>query len=110
MFLSVMVIFALYAIFFILFEDYDRSHLQPFNEASDWHLLIFSFVVMGGLAWLLHRYSHRMDERISREQTEKENKMRRELTHNIAPPTFHQRCRNSFWSVPIFKPNASQPC
>ena len=84
MFLSVMVIFALYAIFVILFEDYDRSHLQPFNEASDWHLLIFSFVVMGGLAWLLHRYSHRMDERISREQTEKENKMRRELTHNIA--------------------------
>jgi len=84
MFLSVMVIFALYAIFFILFEDYDRSHQQPFNEASDWHLLIFSFVVMGGLAWLLHRYSHRMDERISREQTEKENKMRRELTHNIA--------------------------
>ena len=84
MFLSVMVIFAIYAIFFIIFEDYDRSYLQPFHEASDWHLLIFSIIVMGGLAWLLHRYAHRMDERISREQAEKENKMRRELTHNIA--------------------------
>jgi len=84
MFWGVMAIFAIYALCFIIFEDYDRSHLQPFEEASDWHLLVFSILVMGGLAWLLHRYARRMDERIGREQAEKENKMRRELTHNIA--------------------------
>ena len=39
---------------------------------------------MAGLALLLHRYAHRMDERISREQAAKENQMRRELTQNIA--------------------------
>ena len=33
---------------------------------------------------LLFRYARRMDERISREQAEKENRMRRELTQNIA--------------------------
>ena len=79
-----MVIFAIYAVIFILFEDYDRAFLQPFEEASDWHLALFSLVVMAGLALLLHRYAHRMDERISREQAEKENAMRRELTQNIA--------------------------
>ena len=110
MFLSVMVIFAVYAAIFILFEDYDRKFLrplpywqemivseqdtinsdstlnsaQPFEEASDWHLLLFSVVVMSGLALLLHRYSRRMDERISQEQAEKESRMRRELTQNIA--------------------------
>ena len=77
MYLSVMAIFLAYAVIFILFEDYDRNFLMPFNEASDWHLLVFSIVVMGGLAFLLHRYAHRMDERISREQAEKENVMRR---------------------------------
>lgn len=84
MFISVMVIFFIYAIIFILFEDYDRTHLMPFAEASDWHLLLFSLFVMAGLAVLLYRYAHRMDERISREQAEKENRMRRELTQNIA--------------------------
>lgn len=39
---------------------------------------------MAGLAFLLHRYAQRMDERISREQAAKENQMRRELTQNIA--------------------------
>ena len=84
MFVSVMVVFAIYAVIFILFEDYDRKYIQPFAEASDWHLLLFSLVVMGGLAFLLHRYARRMDERISRERAEKENQMRRELTQNIA--------------------------
>ena len=37
-----------------------------------------------GLALLLHRYARRMDERISREQTEKESRIRRELTQNIS--------------------------
>ena len=84
MFVSVMVVFAVYALIFILFEDYDRTHLEPFEEVSDWHLLLFSLVVMLGLAFLLHRYARRMDERISREQAAKENQMRRELTQNIA--------------------------
>ena len=57
---------------------------MPFNEVSDWHLLLFSLVVMSGLAFLLFRYAIQMDERISREQAEKENRMRRELTQNIA--------------------------
>lgn len=84
MFLSVMVIFAIYAIIFILFDDYDRNFLSPFEEATDWHMLIFSLVVMAGLGVLLHRYARHMDARISREQANKENQMRRELTQNIA--------------------------
>ena len=84
MFLSVMAVFAIYAVVFILFEDYDRKKLEPFDQVSDWHLLIFSLIVMGGLGLLLYRYALRMDERISREQAAKENRMRRELTQNIA--------------------------
>ena len=84
MFASVMVVFAVYAVIFILFEDYDRRFIRPFNEESDWHLLVFSIAVMGGLGWLLHGYARRMDERISREQQERQNLMRRELTQNIA--------------------------
>lgn len=77
MWLSVMAVFLVYATIFILFEDYDRRYIKPFDEASDWHLLLFSLVVMSGLAFLLFRYAKRMDERISREQAEKENRMRR---------------------------------
>ena len=84
MFISVMVVFAVYALIFILFEDYDRKFLKPFDEVSDWHLLLFSLVVMAGLAILLYRYARHMDERIGREQAAKENQMRRELTQNIA--------------------------
>ena len=84
MWLTVMSVFAVYATIFILFEDYDRKFLIPFDEVSDWHLLLFSLAVMAVLAFLLFRYARRMDERISREQTEKENRMRRELTQNIA--------------------------
>lgn len=84
MWMSVMAIFLIYATIFILFEDYDRKFIMPFEEVSDWHLLLFSLVVMAGLGFLLFRYSKRMDERISREQAEKENRMRRELTQNIA--------------------------
>lgn len=84
MWLAVMSVFAVYATIFILFEDYDRKFLMPFDEVSDWHLLLFSLAVMAVLAFLLFRYARRMDERISREQAEKENRMRRELTQNIA--------------------------
>ncbi len=84
MWLSVMVIFTIYAATFILFDDYDRKMLEPFNEVSDWHLMLFSLVVLVGLGFLLLHYSRRMDERINRERAEKENQMRRELTQNIA--------------------------
>lgn len=84
MWLSVMAVFLVYATIFILFEDYDRKFIMPFNEVSDWHLLLSSLGVMAGLGFLLYRYARRMDERISREQAEKENRMRRELTQNIA--------------------------
>jgi len=84
MFVSVMVVFAAYAVIFILFEDYDRRYIEPFHEASDWHLLLFSLVVMAGLGWLLHGYARRMDQRITREQQERQNRLRRELTQNIA--------------------------
>ena len=84
MWLSVMGVFLVYAVIFILFEDYDRKFIMPFHEVSDWHLLLFSLAVMAGLGFLLFRYAKRMDERISREQAEKENRMRRELTQNIA--------------------------
>ena len=84
MFISVMVIFAVYAIIFIIFEDYDRTYLEPFNEISDWHLLIFSLVVILLLGLLLRRYAKRMDERINKEQDEKNNQLRREMTQNIS--------------------------
>ena len=84
MFLSVMMIFLIYAIIFIVFEDYDRNVLRPLDERTDWHLLFFSIITMGILAFLLHRYSKRMDERLSREQAEKENMIRRQLTQNIS--------------------------
>ena len=84
MFWSVMAIFVIYAVIFIIFEDYDRKFIKPFNEASDWHLLIFSLAVMVGLSLLLLRYARRMDERIRREKQERQAIMRRELTQNIA--------------------------
>ena len=84
MFGSVMAVFVIYVVVFILFEDYDRKRLEPFDEVSDWHLLLFSIVMMGGLGLILYRYARRMDERISREQAVKENRLRRELTQNIS--------------------------
>lgn len=84
MWACVMGIFLIYAVTFILFEDYDKHFLLPFDEVSDWHLLLFSLIVMAALGWLLYRYANRMDERISREQMAKENEMRRQLTQNIA--------------------------
>ena len=84
MWVSVMVVFAIYAVIFILFEDYDRRFIKPFDEASDWHLLLFSLIVMVGLGGMLLGYARQMDKRISREQAEKEGRMRRELTQNIA--------------------------
>jgi len=81
-----MAIFLVYAITFILFEDYDRGALsaEPMTERSDWHLLVFTLVVMLGLGWVLHRYARSMDQRISKEQAAKENQVRRQLTNNIS--------------------------
>ena len=84
MFLSVMVVFILYALIFIAFEDYDRTVLEPLDQTSDLHQLLFSLVVLVGLGFLLHRYARRMDERISQEQADKQNIMRRQLTQNIS--------------------------
>lgn len=84
MWMSVMVVFVVYAVVFIFFEDYDRKNFMPLGEPSDWHLLLFSLVVMTGLGWQLFYYARSMDERISREQQEKQTRLRRELTQNIA--------------------------
>ncbi len=84
MWVSVMLIFITYVATFILFDDIDRKNKMPLNEPNDWHLLIFSIIVMIGLGWLLYGYARRMDERISRDQKEKQDMMRRELTQNIA--------------------------
>lgn len=84
MWFSVMAIFLLYAIIFIMFEDYDRKVFEPLNEISDWHLLIFSVAVMTVLGFLLYRYSSRMDQRIKHEQEMQQTLMRRQLTQNIS--------------------------
>ncbi len=84
MFLTVMAIFAIYAVIFIIFEDFDRRRLNVFDEMSDWHLLLFSIIVMAGLGVVLYRYARRMDQRITNEQEQKNSQLRRELTQNIA--------------------------
>ena len=83
MWLSVMAIFIVFAVTFIVFDDYDRKSM-PLDEAGERHLLVFALVVMAGLGWLLYGYAKRMDERISRQQQEKHSQLRRELTQNIA--------------------------
>ncbi|MBR1520780.1 MAG: hypothetical protein IJ635_06050 [Bacteroidaceae bacterium] len=84
MFVTVMAIFLVYAVVFLVFEDYDRHVLDPLNEASDWYLLLFSLLVMLIVGYVLHRYSRRLDDTISRQQSEEQNKMRRQLTQNIS--------------------------
>lgn len=84
MWLSMMALFIAYATIFILLEDYDRHGKDLFTEASDWHLLCFSLVALVALGVTLYRYAHRMDERIIRDQDEKRNEMRRQMTQNIS--------------------------
>lgn len=84
MWLSVMAVFVVYGTIFILFEDYDRKWTKPFSETSDWHLLEFSLIVMIGLGALLYHFARGLDQRITKEQLEKEKTVRRELTQNIA--------------------------
>lgn len=84
MFITVLSIFIIYGALFIIFEDFDRRQWVPLSNPHDWRLLGGSLLVMVTLGFVLHRYSKRMDQRISREQAEKENAMRRQLTQNIA--------------------------
>ena len=84
MWISVMAAFLIYAVVFILFDDYDRKMLEPLNQVNDWHLMVFGVVVMVILGFVLLRYCKRMDERIEQEQEMKQTLMRRQLTQNIA--------------------------
>lgn len=84
MWISVMAAFLIYAVVFILFDDYDRKMLGPLNQVNDWHLMVFAVVVMVILGFVLLRYCKRMDERIEQEQEMKQTLMRRQLTQNIA--------------------------
>ena len=84
MFIIVMAIYIFYGAFFIIFDDFDRRVWAPLSDSWDWHMLGVGLVVLMVLAFILHRYSRQMDERISREQAEKENSLRRQLTQNIA--------------------------
>ena len=45
MWISVMAAFLIYAVVFILFDDYDRKMLEPLNQVNDWHLMVFGVVV-----------------------------------------------------------------
>ena len=84
MFITVLTIFIFYGGFFIIFNDFDRRVWAPLSDTWDWHMLGVGLVVLFVLALILLRYAHRMDERISREQAQKENILRRQLTQNIA--------------------------
>lgn len=84
MFVTVMTVFVCYGAFFIIFDDFDRRVWSPLSDQWDWHMLGVSMVVLVLLAIILHRYSQRMDKRLSRERAEKENALRRQLTQNIA--------------------------
>lgn len=84
MFITVLAIFIFYGGFFIIFDDFDRRIWMPLSDTWSWHLLGVGVLVLIILAFVLHRYAHRMDERISREQAEKADQLRRELTQNIA--------------------------
>lgn len=84
MWLSVMTLYVTYATIFIIFEDYDRHGAHLFAESSDWHLLCFSLVALVALGLTLYRYARRMDERITREQDETRNDMRRQMTQNLS--------------------------
>lgn len=84
MWMSVMVIFFIYAIVFILFDDYDRKFFEPIGGVNDLHLIIFGAVVMLVLGFVLYRYAKRMDERIKQDQELKHTIMRRQITQNIS--------------------------
>lgn len=84
MFFNVMGVFFIYTLIFLLFKNYERNYLPPYNETDDIHLLIFCGFFMIVLTWIMYYYAKRMNKRISHEQRKKETLMRRELTQNIS--------------------------
>lgn len=84
MFISVIVIFLVYAMVFFLFKEYEQNMLPPLEDEFDWPLIWFSLLVMTLLVVVLYGYAKRMDQRINNEQAEKELEVRRQLTQNIS--------------------------
>lgn len=84
MWLGVMTLFAIFAAVFIVYDDYDRKHFDLIDYASEWHLLLFTLVMLVLVALVLRHYGRLMDARISQEQDRKQSALRRELTQNIA--------------------------
>lgn len=84
MFWSVLAIFIVYAAVFLIFEDFERHVVEHLPAEFDWPLLWFSLFMLAVLGLILLRYSHRMDERLDRQQAEEQNRMRRRLTQNVA--------------------------
>ena len=84
MFISVIVIFMVYAMVFFLFKEYEQNMLPPLEDEFDWPLIWFSLLVMTLLVVVLYGYAKRMDQRINNEQAEKELEVRRQLTQNIS--------------------------
>ena len=84
MWLGVISLFAVYALVFIIFEDFDRNRFSVLDKAAEWHLLGFAVVVLLLVSVILRHYGCLMDQRISEEQSRKQLIMRRELTQNIA--------------------------
>ena len=84
MFFTVVGIFLVYSLVFIVFDDFDRQRFQILEGPNDSHLIAFTLIVLVILAAVVHRYAIHMDERISREQAEQQAAIRRELTQDIA--------------------------
>lgn len=84
MFFSVMGIFLVYALTFMLIKKIGSSYLLLDYETQEWCLLLFSIIIMTWLAGVMYRYAKRMNRRITREQAKNETRMRRELTQNIS--------------------------
>ncbi|MBR6283536.1 MAG: hypothetical protein IKR25_04480 [Muribaculaceae bacterium] len=84
MWLGVISLFAVFALVFIIFEDFDRNRFSVLDKAVEWHLLGFAMVVVLVVGVVLRHYGRLMDQRISEEQSRKQLIMRRELTQNIA--------------------------
>lgn len=86
MFVTVMAIFLIYGLLFIIFEDIDfeRKTITPLGERIDWHLLIFSLIVFVVLAIVLFHFSRKVDQRIQKEKMSLKAKTRKEMVQNIA--------------------------
>lgn len=84
MYLSVMAMFFIYLVLFLILDDVNRRLDAPFNKIDDWHLVVFGIVSMLVLSVILHKYATLMDKRISDEHVTKGAALRRQLTQNIS--------------------------